>query len=91
MGQVLREIRELSKAAGGKTRAKSNAEDWFQSTSKAVREKAVSRSATRFQPGKIYVFRYENPVAAFWWDSNPVVLALDTACLLYTSPSPRDS
>ena len=37
MGQVLREIRELSKAAGGKTRAKSNAEDWFQSTSKAVR------------------------------------------------------
>mgnify|MGYP006872189700 FL=1 len=79
MGQVLREIRELSKAAGGKTRAKSNAEDWFQSTSKAVREKAVSRSATRFQPGKIYVFRYENPVAAFWWDSNPVVLALDTA------------
>ena len=79
MGQVLREIRELSKAAGGKTRAKSNAENWFQSTSKAVREKAVSRSAARFQPGKLYVFRYENPVAAFWWDSNPVVLALDTA------------
>ena len=77
MGQIKSDIRTLSRQAGGKVRARANAEEWFTSTSKSVREKAVSRSARRFEPGKIYVFRYENPVSAFWWDSNPVVLALD--------------
>ena len=77
MGAVKNEIRQLSRDAGGKRRAASAAEEWFQTSSKSVREKAVSRSARRFEPGKIYVFRYENPVSAFWWDSNPVVLALD--------------
>jgi len=79
MGQVKTDIRTLSREAGGKRRAAANAEEWFTTTSKSVREKAVSRSARRFEPGKIYVFRYENPVSAFWWDSNPVVLALNTA------------
>ena len=77
MGAVKNEIRQLSRDAGGKRRAAAAAEEWFQTSSKSVREKAVSRSARRFEPGKIYVFRYENPVSAFWWDSNPVVLALD--------------
>jgi hypothetical protein len=77
MGQVLKDIRALSKEAGGKRRAASDAEEWFQSTSKSIRVKSVARSMRRFEPGKIYVFRYENPVSAFWWDSNPVVLALD--------------
>jgi hypothetical protein len=79
MGQVKTDIRTLSREAGGKRRAAANAEEWFTTTSKAVREKAVQRTAARFQPGKIYVFRYENPISAFWWDSNPVVLALNTA------------
>ena len=79
MGTVKNDIRQLSREAGGKRRAAANAEEWFETTSKAVREKAVQRSARRFEPGKIYVFRYENPVSAFWWDSNPVVLALDPA------------
>lgn len=79
MGQVKTDIRTLSREAGGKRRAAANAEEWFTTTSKAVREKAVQRTAVRFQPGKIYVFRYENPISAFWWDSNPVVLALNTA------------
>ena len=79
MGTIKSDISQLSREAGGKRRAAANAEEWFQTTSKAVREKAVQRSARRFEPGKIYVFRYENPVSAFWWDSNPVVLALDAA------------
>ena len=79
MGQIKTDIRTLSREAGGKRRAAANAEEWFTTTSKAVREKAVQRTAARFQPGKIYVFRYENPVSAFWWDSNPVVLALNKA------------
>ena len=77
MGEVRKQIRALSKEFGGKARAAKEAENWFQTSKKAVREKAVARSAGPFQPGKIYVFRYENPVSAFWWDSNPIVLALN--------------
>lgn len=77
MGQVLKDIRALSKEAGGKKRAASAAEEWFQNTSKSIRVQSIARSMRRFEPGKIYVFRYNNPVSAFWWDSNPVVLALD--------------
>ena len=79
MGQVKKEIKELSKEAGGMARAASAAEDWFDTSKKSVREKSVARSAGPFQPGKIYVFRYENPISAEWWDSNPVVLALNTS------------
>lgn len=79
MGEIKKQIRALSKDSGGKIRARRDAEDWFETSKKAVREKAVTRSAGPFQPGKIYVFRYDNPVSAFWWDSNPVVLALNTS------------
>lgn len=77
MGEVKNNIRKLSKEAGGKARAAKAAEDWFDSSKKSIREKAVSISSGPFQQGKIYVFRYENPVQAEWWDSNPVVLALN--------------
>ncbi len=77
MGDVKKAIRQLSKDAGGKARAASPAEEWFDTSKKSVREKAVARSAGPFQQGKIYVFRYENPISAEWWDSNPVVLALN--------------
>lgn len=77
MGEIRRQIRSLSKEFGGKVKAASEAEDWFETSKKSVRENSVSRSGGPFMPGKIYVFRYDNPVSAFWWDSNPVVLALD--------------
>ena len=77
MGKVRKDIRQLSKEAGGKVRAGAEAEDWFNASKKAIREKAVSRDGRGFQPGKVYVFRYDNPVSAYWWDSNPVVLALN--------------
>lgn len=79
MGQIKRNIRELSKEAGGKTKAKKAAEEWFVKSSTSIREGSVQRTGQRFRPGKIYVFRYENPKWAFWWDSNPVVLALNPA------------
>ena len=77
MGKVRKDIRLLSKEAGGKVRARRDSEAWFEASKNAVREKAVGRDSRPFVPGKIYVFRYDNPVSAYWWDSNPVVLALD--------------
>tara|TARA_R110002074_G_scaffold93383_4_gene203949 strand:- start:1095 stop:1676 length:582 start_codon:yes stop_codon:yes gene_type:complete len=79
MGYIKKGIRDLSKEAGGKARAKSAAEDWFTDSRKAVREDAVQNTSRRFRPGQIYVFRYEDPKHAEWWDKNPTVLALDPA------------
>ena len=53
MGEVKNNIRKLSKEAGGKARAAKAAEDWFDSSKKSIREKAVSISSGPFQQGKI--------------------------------------
>ena len=79
MGLVKKEIRELSKNAGGKTRAKAEAQASFENSRKSIRETMVQKTATRFRPGQIYVFRYDDPKYAEWWDRNPCVLALDSA------------
>ena len=80
MGQIKKDIRELSKAAGSKSRARKEAEDWFTETNKKRANKEVQSIGTRFEPGKIYVFEYKTPKtleALEWWDKHPVVLALD--------------
>ena len=80
MGKIKKDIRELSKEAGGKTKARRAAEDWFQSSSKNIREGAVMKRSGRFRTGMIHVFRYDSPkheATLEWWDRNPVVLALD--------------
>ena len=79
MGQVKKDIRELSKDAGGRGRAKSAAESWFVDSKKSIREGAVQSTARRFRPGQVYVFRYDDPKYATEWDRNPCVLALDPA------------
>lgn len=79
MGQVKKDIRELSKDAGGKGRAKTAAESWFEDSKKSIREGAVQSTARRFRPGQVYVFRYDDPKYATEWDRNPCVLALDPA------------
>lgn len=61
MGQVKKDIRELSKDAGGKGKAKSAAEAWFEDSKKSIREGAVQSTARRFRPGQVYVFRYDDP------------------------------
>ena len=80
MGQIRKDIRKLSKEAGSKTKARRQSEDWFAKSSKSIRENAVKNYARPFKTGMIHVFRYDKPKHIErlpWWDSNPVVLALD--------------
>ena len=79
MGQVKRDIRQLGKESGGMGNARSDAESWFEDSKKSIRETAVQKTARRFRPGQIYVFRYDEPKYATEWDRNPCVLALDPA------------
>jgi len=81
MGKIKKDIKELSREAGGKTKARKEAEKWFVESSKNVREGAVARYGGRFRTGMIHVFRYDKPkneATLPWWDRNPVVLALDS-------------
>ena len=79
MARVRQDIKELIKESGGRVRAKRAAEDWYESGKKTAAEKSVQSIGGRFQPGKIYVFRYNPKYATelLWYDANPVVLALD--------------
>lgn len=82
MGKIKKDIKELSKEAGGKNNAKKAAEQWFLESSKNIREGAVMTYGGRFRTGMIHVFRYDSPkheATLEWWDRNPVVLALDPA------------
>lgn len=80
MGKIKEDIKELSREAGGKIKARRAAEVWFENSSKNIREGAVMQYSMRFRTGMIHVFRYDNPKYGDvlpWWDRNPVVLALD--------------
>ena len=80
MGKVREDIKELIKEAKSKTRAKRAAENWYKTGKKTSAEKSVQPIGGRFQPGKVYIFRYTPKYAKElpWYDANPVVLALDT-------------
>jgi len=81
MGYIKKTIRQLSKEAGSKRLARKEAETWFETSRKKMNEKAVAKTSARFLPGKIYVFRYDDPKykdTLEWWDKNPVVLALNS-------------
>lgn len=80
MGKIKKDIKELSKEAGSKTKARRDAETWFKDSSRNIREGAVMNRTGGFRTGMIHVFRYDNPkheATLPWWDRNPVVLALD--------------
>ena len=82
MGYVKSKIRELVKESGSRNRAKKSAEQWFEMSKKKMNEKQVVVTRDKFQPGKIYVFRYDDPkykATLEWWDRNPIVLALYAA------------
>jgi hypothetical protein len=79
MGYVKSEISKLIKKSLGKKLARSAAEEWFEKALKSRKDKSVDKQRFPFQPGKIYVFDYGDPVnkeTLDWWDKNPVVLAL---------------
>jgi hypothetical protein len=79
MGYVKSEISKLVKESKGKKLARSSAEEWFEKALKSRKDKTVDTVRFPFQPGKIYVFDYQDPLnkeTLQWWDKNPVVLAL---------------
>jgi hypothetical protein len=79
MGYIKKRISELSKEFGGKIRASAACMDWYNAGIKSKSKNEAKITRTRFQPGKIYVFKYfpkyekELP----WFDQNPVVLAIE--------------
>lgn len=79
MGYVKKEIKRLSKEAGSKSRAKADAEDWFEEGRKDRAVKEVAKSRGNFSIGKIYSFEY-TPITNTlpWYDKHPVVLALNS-------------
>lgn len=77
MGYVKSRIRELSKLAGSKALAKTEAEQWFNESSRSRRMNETVQTRDRFVPGKIYVFDYVPKTDLEWWDKNPVVLAIE--------------
>lgn len=79
MGYIKQRIAELSKEHGGKIKASKAAMNWYEAgiNSKTINE--VKSTRKRFQPGKIYVFKYAPKYAEElpWFDKNPVVLAIE--------------
>lgn len=80
MGKIKQDIKNLSKEAGSKTKARRAAEKWFDEASKSIRDMSVAKHSKPFRIGMIHVFRYEKPKhldRLEWWDRNPVVLAME--------------
>jgi len=79
MGQIKKDIQALVSELGSKSNAIKESTKWYSTSLSAFRNKEVVKYGERFRPGKIYVFRYDNPITENieWWDRNPVVLALD--------------
>lgn len=81
MGYIKDQIRDMFRDSGGYAKAKSIATNWFRDSLTAREALEAKPTRKRFEPGKIYVFKYENPITEEklkWWDKAPVVLALDT-------------
>ena len=58
MGKIKQDIKNLSKDAGSKTKARRSAEKWFGEASKSIRDNAVANHSKPFRTGMIHVFRY---------------------------------
>lgn len=81
MAKLSDEVKNFVKNARGLDNARSAADEWFKTVGKSSGDKSIQSYGGPFQPGKIYIFRYENPVTKErlkQWDANPVVLSLGT-------------
>ena len=81
MGDFSQQVKNFVQNARGLDNAQMAADKWFRTTGKSQKDKSIESYAGPFQPGKIYIFRYENPVTEDrlkQWDLNPVVLSLGT-------------
>jgi len=82
MGTLSTEIKNFVQNARGLDNARSAADQWFRSKGKSQKDTSIRVYGGPFQPGKIYIFRYEKPVTIDrlkQWDANPVVLSLGIA------------
>lgn len=79
MGYIKQRIAELSKEYGGKVRASIACMNWYDAGIKSKTQNEAKITRTRFQPGKIYVFKYDPKYKKElpWFDANPVVLAIE--------------
>jgi hypothetical protein len=79
MGYIKQRIAELSKEFGGKIKASDACMQWFEDGVNSKTQNEVKMTRTRFQPGKIYVFKYDPKYKEElpWFDQNPVVLAIE--------------
>jgi hypothetical protein len=79
MGYIKQRISELSKEYGGKVKASMACMDWYEAGIKSKTQNEAKITRTRFQPGKIYVFKYDPKYKKElpWFDANPVVLAIE--------------
>jgi len=79
MGYIKQRIAELSKEFGGKVKASIACMEWFEAGVKSKTTNEAKMTRTRFQPGKIYVFKYDPKYKEQlpWFDQNPVVFAIE--------------
>lgn len=79
MGKLSQEIKSLVIESRGLDIAKNDSIKWYKTTANSAKDTSVKTNNGPFKPGKIYIFRYENPKtkdSLEWWDRNPVVLSL---------------
>ena len=79
MGKLSKEISALVTESRGLDIAKKESIEWYKKTASSSGDSSVENYNGPFKPGKIYIFRYENPKTKDtleWWDRNPVVLSL---------------
>ena len=79
MATLSDEVKNFIKNTRGLDNAKTAATQWYRTVGKSQGDTSIQAYAGPFQPGKIYIFRYQNPVTKERlkeWDANPVVLSL---------------
>jgi hypothetical protein len=79
MAKLSDEVKNFVQNARGLDNAKQAADEWYRTVGKSSGDKSIQSSGSPFQPGKIYIFRYEHPKTMErleQWDANPVVLSL---------------
>lgn len=79
MGLLKDLIRKQEQDSGGKGKAIKNSGDWFKKAKKDSNDNTLVKTNERFKRGKIYTFRYLDPVSKHKlkeWDRNPVVISL---------------
>ena len=82
MAKLSDEVKNFVQNARGLDNARIAADEWYRTVGKSSGDKSIQSYGGPFQPGKIYIFRYEHPVTMErldQWDANPVVLSLGRA------------